>query len=141
MDGMTPKLYEASLLAHHAYRASKSDDPLEILCIACVFRNRVFRYGKTYSQVLENAEVNRGWPSIQNPALIDPTNGILNKIEDIYDGTAPDFSANHNFKDGALWFCDIMQHQGTGDWFETEILMKPEEHALIGKFGALWFYV
>lgn len=137
---MTPKSYESALLALRSYQAAKSDDIMELLCVACVFRNRVFRYGKTYSQVLEQAEINRGWPSIQNPVLTNPNDGLFVKIEEIYSGNAPDYSSNHNFKDGALWFCDIMQHQGTGDWFETEILMKPEEHPLIGKFGNQWFY-
>lgn len=138
---MTPKSYECALLALKSYQAAKSDDVMELLCIASVFRNRVFRYGKTYSQVLEQAEINRGWPLIQNPVLTDPQNGFFVKIEEIYSGNAPDYTANHNFKDGALWFCRVMDHQNTGDWMETEILMKPEEHSLIGTFGVQQFFV
>ena len=137
---MTSKTYETALLALRSYQAAKSDDVLEILCVASVFRNRVFRYGKTYSQVLEDAEISRGWPSIQNPILTNPNEGLLNKIEEIYGGNAPDYTSNHLHKNGALWFGDIMEHQGTKDWFEENILMKPEEHCLIGKFGSQWFY-
>lgn len=137
---MTPATFETSLLALASWRASKSDDVTEILAIACVFRNRVMRYGKTYTQVLEEAEVNRGWPDIRNPALINPQNGILAQIEDIYKGVTPDLTSNHLMKNGALWFCEVMQHQGTGDWMEENILKNPGEHRLIGKWGFQNFY-
>jgi hypothetical protein len=137
---MTPKGFEKALLALRAYQAAMSDDPLEILCCACVFRNRVHAFGKNYIDILENAEVNRGWPYPTDPVMIHPTEGILVRIDGIYDNTSPDLTANHLRRDGALYFGRVMDHQGTGDDFETEILMKPEEHPLIGTFGAQAFY-
>jgi hypothetical protein len=137
---MQVKAYEKALLALRAYQAAKSDDVMEILCVACTFRNRVMRYGKTYSQVLEQAEVNRGWPYPTNPVMIDPANGVLAQIDDIYDGTMPDLTSNHLKKEGAMYFGRVQDHQGTGDWFEENILKHPEEHGLIGCFGVQNFY-
>lgn len=137
---MTPSQYEMSLLALRSYQAAMSDNLDEILAVACVFRNRVQAFGKTYSQILEQAEENRGWPDIRHPLLINPQNGILTQVAGIYKNDTPDLTSNHLHKDGALYFGRIMDHQGTGDWFETEILMKPEEHSLIGSWGVQAFY-
>lgn len=137
---MTPNLYETALLALRSWQAAKSDDVTEILAIACVFRNRVMRYGKTYTQVLEEAEVNRGWPDIMNPALINPQNGILAQIEDIYKNVTPDLTSNHLMKNGALYFGRVVDHQGTGDDFETKVLNHQGEHRLIGTFGVQQFF-
>lgn len=137
---MTPNLYETALLALRSWQAAKSDDVTEILAIACVFRNRVMRYGKTYTQVLEEAEVNRGWPDIRNPALINPQNGILVQIEDIYKGITPDLTSNHLMKNGALYFGRVVDHQGKGDDFEKKVLNHQGEHRLIGTFGVQQFF-
>lgn len=137
---MTPATFETSLLALASWRASKSDDVTEILAIACVFRNRVMRYGKTYTQVLEEAEVNRGWPDIRHPVLINPQNGILAQIEDIYKGITPDLTSNHLMKNGALYFGRVVDHQGKGDDFETKVLNHQGEHRLIGTFGVQQFF-
>lgn len=137
---MTPAVYECGLFALKAYQGALSDNVDEILCVACVLRNRVQRLGKTYTQVLEESEVNRPWPSIQNPALIDPQTGLLAQIEDVYRNIMPDLTSNHNHKNGAMYFCEVMHHQGTGDWVEENILKKPEEHCLIGKWGSQHFY-
>ena len=137
---MTPSQYEMALLTLRSYQAAMSDNLDEILAVACVFRNRVQAFGKTYSQILEQAEENRGWPDIRHPLLINPQNGILAQISGIYKNETPDLTANHLHQSGALYFGRVMDHQNTGDWFETEILMKPEEHALIGQFGVQHFY-
>ena len=137
---MTSPTYEMSLLVLRTYQAALSDNMDELCAVACTFRNRVQRYGKTYTQILEDAIINRPWPSTQNPALIDPQTGLLSQVEDIYRNVTPDYTANHLHKNGAMYFCDIMQHQGTGDWIEENILKHPEEHCLIGKFGVQHFY-
>src|SRR5580692_5172281 len=140
---MTPSTYECALLAHTSYRAALSDDPLEIMCVACVFRNRVLRYGKTYSEILENAnicEVVRDWPDIRNPILINPTTGILAQIEGVYRNETPDLTANHLRKNGALWFMRPFDHQDKDDFLDRTILDNPNEHPLIGVFGSLSFY-
>jgi hypothetical protein len=137
---MQVKAYEKALLALRAYQAAKSDDITEVLCIACVFRNRVLKYGKTYTQVLENAEINRGWPHPMNFVMADPSHGVLAEIDGIYDNLTPDLTSNHLHKDGALHFGRVQDHQNTGDWFEENILKNPQEHALIGAFGVQNFY-
>jgi hypothetical protein len=137
---MTPKAFEKSLLALRVWQAAKSDNIDELLAIASVFRNRVLRYGKTYSQVLEAAEVNRPWPDIKHAVLIDPQNGLLQAVEDIYDNIAPDYTANHLQQNGALHFCQPFEHQGKGTWIDKNILDNPNEHVLIGQWGSQCFY-
>ena len=137
---MMPAQYECSLLALRSYQAAKSDSVDELLAVACTFRNRVHRYGKTYSQILEAAELNRGWPDVRHPAMIDPQNGLLAAVEAIYRNEMPDMTSNHLFREGATFFGRVVEHQGTGDWFETTILQNPTEHGLIGTFGVQQFF-
>lgn len=137
---MTPASYEMALLALQSYRAAKSDDLLEILAIACVFRNRVHKTGRSYTQILEEAEVSRPWPAINHPLLITPYSGILSQVEGIYKGDTPDLTANHLKKNGALYFGRVQEHQGTGDFFEETVLKNQQEHGLIGQFGVQHFY-
>jgi len=138
---LTPAQFEQALLAQTAWRAAKSDNIDEILAIAHVLRNRVHRYGKTYSAVCEECIVNRPeWPAINHPLLINPNNGVLAAMEGIYKNESPDMTSNHLRKNGALYFGRAVDHFGTGDWFEEEILKKPEEHGLIGSFGTQQFY-
>lgn len=137
---MTPKTYEKALLALRSYQAAQSDNIDEILAVACVLRNRVLKYGKTYTQVLEAAEVSRPWPAVNNPILSDPQNGILALVDDVYDNIAPDYSANHLHKDGALFFGRSQDHFDKKDWFDLNILSNPNEHPLIGNFGTMGFY-
>lgn len=139
---MTPASYEMALLALRSWQSAVSDDILEILAIACVFRNRVQRFGKSYSQILEDAtEIRRGWPAINHPILIAPYTGLLSQIEGIYKNDTADLTANHNFKNGALFFGRVQNHTGTGDDFEKNILKNQIEHPLIGMFGSQNFYV
>ena len=137
---MMPATYECALLALRAYQAAKSDSIDEILAVACVFRNRVMRFGKTYSQILEGAEVSRGWPDVRHPALIDPANGLLSQVEAIYKNELPDMTSNHLHKEGAMYFGRAVEHQGTGDWFEENVLKNPMEHNLIGTWGIQQFF-
>ena len=138
---MIPATYEQALLAWSIPRAAMSDNMDEWLAIACTFRNRVLRYGKTYSEVLEKAEVNRPrWVAINHPLLINPQNGLLAIIESIYKNETPDFTSNHLVRDGALFFGRPQNHQGTGDEFEEKILKNPEDHPLIGFWGLQGFY-
>ena len=140
VEDMMPAQYEAALLCLRSYQAAKSDNTDELLCIACVFRNRVQRFGKTYTQILEESELNRGWPDVRNPVLIDPQTGLLSQVEAIYRNELPDYTANHLHKNGAMWFGRVMDHQGRGDWFEETILKNPTDHPLIGAFGVQNFY-
>lgn len=137
---MTPATYETALLALRSWQSAKSDNIDEIMAIACTFRNRVIRYGKSYTQVLEEAEINQSWPDIRHPALINPQNGILVQIEDVYKNITPDLTSNHLHKNGAIYFGRVVDHQGTGDEFETKVLQHQDEHPLIGTFGVQQFF-
>lgn len=137
---MTSATYETALLCLKSWQAAKSDNVDEILAIACVVRNRVIKTGRTYTQVLEELETNRGWPAINHPALISPVNGILSQIDGIYRNETPDLTSNHLHKNGALYFGRVQDHQGSGDDFEKNVLQNQEEHALIGKWGDQYFY-
>jgi hypothetical protein len=137
---MTPSTYETALLALASWQAAKSDNIDEILAIACVFRNRVLKYGKSYSQILEEAEVNQGWPDIRHPVLINPVSGLLAQIDGIYRNETADLTSNHLHKNGALYFGRVVDHQGTGDDFELSVLQNQEEHPLIGTWGQQQFY-
>lgn len=139
---MTPAQYETALLALRAYQCAKSDSIDECLAVASVFRNRVLRLGMTYTEVLEAAEseISRGWPAINHPLLTDPQNGLLAVVSDIYREVAPDYTANHLHKSGAMYFMRVQDHQNTGDWWDLNILQKQEEHGLIGSWGAMQFF-
>jgi hypothetical protein len=137
---VTSRDYEMALLALRSWQASKSDSLDEVLAIACVFRNRVLKWGKTYTQVLEEAEVNRGWPDIRHPAMIDPNNGLLAAVEGIYKNETPDLTSNHLHKNGCLWFMRAVDHHGTGDWMDENILKNQAEHGLVGTWGIQQFY-
>jgi hypothetical protein len=137
---MQPKVYEKALLALRSWQASKSDNLDEVLAIACVARNHVLKFGKTYSSVLEDLIINRPWPDIRHPLLIEPTRGLLAAVEDIYDNNMPDLTSNHLFKDGCLYFMRVVEHQGTGDSMETSILQNPTEHPLVGTWGVQQFF-
>ena len=137
---MNAAQYEQALLALTAWRAAKSDNLDEIIAIACVIRNNVLRFGKSYSSVCENFIINRDWPDIRHPLLLDPYRGVLSQVESIYKNEMPDMTSNHNHKDGALYFCRIMDHQGKGTDFEERILKQHLAHPLIGHWGTQAFF-
>jgi hypothetical protein len=137
---MNAAQYEQSLLALAAWRAAMSDNLDEIIAIACVIRNQVLRYGKSYSSVCENFVVNRGWPDIRHPLLLDPYKGVLSQVESIYKNEMPDMTSNHLHKEGALFFARVVDHQGKGTDFEERILKQYEAHPLIGSWGVQQFF-
>jgi hypothetical protein len=137
---MRVREYEMALLALTAVRAAKSDSIDEWVAIACVIRNQVLRFGKTYSQVCERFVVNRDWPDIRHPALIHPSTGLLAQVDAIYKNEAPDITSNHLHKEGALYFARVVEHQGKGTDFEEQILKHQDEHPLIGTFGTQQFF-
>lgn len=137
---MTPATYEMALLALRSWQAAKSDNIDEIVAVACTFRNRTQKYNKTYTEVLEEAEINRGFPPINHPVLTHPTTGILAQVEAIYKNQAPDTTSSHLHPNGALWFCEIMEHQGKNTEFEKNILNNPFDHPLLGRWGTQAFF-
>lgn len=137
---MTSSQYEQALLALSAWRAAKSTNIDEILAVACVIRNHVLKFGRTYSKVCEGLIINQGYPDIRHPELIKPNGGLLSQVEAIYKNDLPDLTSNHNHPDGALYFARVVEHQGTGDDFEERIIKQYLAHPLIGTWGTQQFF-
>ena len=149
---MQPSTYECGIFVLSVYRAAKSDNIDELLAIASTLRNRVAKFGKTYSEICETAEINQGYPSINNPVLITPGTGLLAQIEEIYRNIAPDYTSSANNIEGALYFGRVQDEQPLpefingelvtlpGSWFYENILKKQDEHPLIGTWGSQSFY-
>ena len=137
---LLPAQYEQSLLALAAWRASMSDNADELLAVACVIRNHVIRYGKSYSNVCENFIINRPWPDIRHPLLVNPHIGLLSQVEAIYRNELPDMTSNHLHKNGALHFGRVVDHQGKGTDFEDRIIKQYLAHPLIGTWGNQQFF-
>jgi hypothetical protein len=137
---LSSKSLDMGILVLATYRAAKSEDLNELTAIMSTLRNRALRWGQTYLQIAEKAEVNQGYPAANCPALITPGTGLLAIVESVYDLSAPDFTSNLNFKEGALYFGRPTDEQGTGSWFELNILKEKDAHKLIGTFGTMQFY-
>ena len=137
---MQSSIYETALLALASWRAAKSENVDEMLAIACVIRNQVLRSGLTYSEVISTMPLNQGYPPPNHPALIMPGTGLLAQIEDVYTNKMPDLTSNLQFKEGASYFGRVTDEQGTGSWFEVNILQQQQFHPLIGQFGTQQFF-
>ena len=150
---MQPSTYECGIFVLSVYRAAKSDNIDELLAIASTLRNRVAKFGKTYSEICETSEINQGYPSINNPVLITPGTGLLAQIEEIYRNIAPDYTSSANNIEGALYFGRVQDEQPEsyedtegllrfkeGSWFYENVIQKPEKFQLLGTWGSQSFY-
>ena len=143
--------FEKGLLAMAAWRLARSSDVNELLAILCTLRNWVTNRGlmhtglyhfKTYTEVVENFLAIypvRSLPMINEPALIDPREGLLAVVDGVYDNTRADITSSHANPSGARYF-GVASEVGTGSWFDEEVLKQPHIHKLIGKFGSQQFY-
>lgn len=143
---MTAADYEKALIVQATFRLAKSDDVNELLAIACVIRNLVVpRLGQvpeypSYTAAIEemlNAYELRPFPRHDNPALVDPDDGLLVKVDGVYDNSMPDFTSSRSHPGGARFFCSARRPAA---WFQSSILDRPDVHALIGSFGSQQFY-
>ena len=149
---MQPSTYECGIFVLAVYRAAKSDNIDELLAVASTLRNRVAKFGKTYSEICETAEINQGYPSINNPVLITPGTGLLAEIEDIYRNIAPDYTSSANNIEGALYFGRaVEENPGTieengvivklpGSWLYENVIQKPDKFQLLGTWGSQQFW-
>jgi len=143
---MQAEQFERALLALASWQLAGSNNVDELVAIACTIRNWVvprpgvqrFNY-KSYTEAIETflqLYPVREFPRINEPALIDPADGILNKADRVYDYRLPDITASPSFPTGARVFC----RAGGNEWPNQEVASRPGEHLLIGTFGAQQFY-
>ena len=150
---MTQSDYEKALLVAASWRLAKNNDVNEILAIACVIRNwvvprfqaRVFpmngqAYFKSYSEAVDNffsLYPLRAFPTINEAALIDPDEGILVKVDSVYDCTMVDMTSSRANPFGARYFG---RANNPSAWFRSEVLERQDIHPLIGQFGSQAFH-
>jgi hypothetical protein len=151
--------YEKALLVAASWQLACNNDVNELLAIACTIRNWVVprygvprfpdvRFGKlyypSYSEAVESflqLYPIRSLPAANEPALIDPDEGLLVMIEGVYDCTLNDVTGSKAFPGGARYFARS-NRQHSDDWFGKEILAHQQDtHPLIGNFGSQQFYV
>lgn len=143
---MTSADYEKGLLVSATFRLAKSDDVNELLAIACVIRNLVVprlglapeyaSYTDAIGEMLNAYEL-RPLPRHDNPALVDPEDGLLVKIDSVYDNSLPDITSSCAHVGGARFFGTARRPAA---WFQAAIIDRPAEHPLIGTWGAQQFH-
>lgn len=149
--------YEKAVLVATSWQVAKSADINELLAVACTIRNWVIPkhtfpgypirvpmreklYYQSYSEACEeflSIYFIRGLPRANEPAIVDPDEGLLAKIDSIYDCTLPDMTSSSANPLGARYF-----NRGTDPtlWVYTNIVQDQSRHPLIGTFGSMQFY-
>jgi hypothetical protein len=151
---MTQAEYEKGQIVAAAWRLGKSNDINELVAIMCVLRNWVVpRYGaltepmvtETYHKSYSDAAAEfleiyptRPSPRVNEPTLVDPAEGLLLKVDELYDCHLVDLTSSRSFPTGARYFGRVVQ---ATDWFERTVLRRQDVHPLIGNFGSQSFYV
>jgi hypothetical protein len=141
--------FEKALLAEAAWRLSRSSDVNELLAVACSIRNwvcprmgQVGHYYRSYSEAI-NAFYStyplRDVPSLSEPALVDPTDGLLWKIDEVHNGRMPDLTSSDANPYGAKYF-GRPGTASTDSWFYKTVILQQGAHPLIGTFGGQSFY-
>jgi hypothetical protein len=148
--------YEKGLLVATSWQLAINNDVNELLAIACTIRNWVVtrfgvprrpdaRFGKLYYSSYSEACESflqlypiRSLPAINEPGLVDPDEGLLMRIDGVYDCALVDVTSSRAFPGGARYFTRAHRHDG--DWFHSEVALQPEIHPLIGTFGSQQFY-
>jgi len=151
--------YEKGLLVQACWRLARNNDVNELLAIGCTIRNwivtRMFsangyrvawpgtlgtvyfpNYATAVAMFLEHYPA-RSAPGVIEPAIVDPTEGLLAQIDSVYDCSLPDLTSTRGFPGGARYFGRVTS---VPEWFKAEILARQDAHPLIGSFGSQQFY-
>ena len=111
-----------------------------MLAVVHVLRNRVFAGAGDWVEVIERAPERRAiiYPALDAAArsqLMRTGNvrTLLNRIDEIY--TKQDIS---DLTGGAQWYFE--PGQKVADWFDREVLQRPEDHPRTAHIGPVWFY-
>lgn len=150
---MTQAEYEKGLIVMATWRLACNNDVNELVAIACVLRNWVVpRWGSTtepmvskpthasYSDaVAEFLSIypTREFPRVNEAALVDPVEGMLLKVDSLYDYSLVDLTSSRSHPAGARYFGRASK---AGDWFKRTVLERQDVHPLIGTFGSQQFY-
>ena len=137
-----------------AWQLARSNDINELCAIMNVVRNWVVpRYGaktepmreKVYHVSYTDAVKEflsiyptRELPTVNEPMLVDPVEGLFMKVDAVYDCTLVDLTSSRAFPQGARYFGRVTQ---ATDWFQQTVLSRQDVHPLVGNFGAQSFYV
>lgn len=135
---MTQVDFEKGALVMACWRLASSSDTNELLAVCCAIRNSVIRigpihfpcYGAALNWYLSRFPLREG-PLGREPQLVDPAEGLLAKVDGVYDNSLPDITSSLAHPAGALVFANPLRPL-------------PEEvmgRVFIGRFGALGFYV
>jgi len=147
--------YEKALLVAAAWTLALNNDVNELLAIACTIRNWVVpRYQATrlpmngklyfvsYSEAVQNFHdvyPVRPLPIGNESGLVDPVEGLLAKIDGVYDCSLVDMTSSRAFPFGARYFIRASQ-RGLNEWIYQEVVSRQDVHPLIGTFGSQQFY-
>ncbi|MHB8503429.1 MAG: hypothetical protein ACYDHE_21105 [Candidatus Acidiferrales bacterium] len=150
---MQQQEYEKGVIVAAAWQLGRSNDVNELVAIMCVIRNWVIpRYGATAEPMLSKAyhpsysDVAadflsiypvRPLPAINEPVLVDPVEGLLLKVDGIYDCSLVDLTSSKAYPAGARYFGRVTQ---ASEWFQQTVLQRQNVHPLIGNFGSQSFY-
>lgn len=106
-----------------------------MLAVAHVLRNRVFAGWGDWLEVVTRAGEKRG--NVYTPPISGMRSNnvriVLNRIDDIY--TRAD--AN-DLTGGALFYAN--PSNPLAEWFEKEVIHRPEDHPRVAHIGPVWFF-
>jgi hypothetical protein len=151
---MQQQEFEKANLVNAAWQLARSNDVNELCAIMSVVRNWVVpRYGvkvepmreKIYHASYTDAVKEflsiyptRELPAVNDPMLVDPVEGLLIKVDAVYDCSLVDLTSSRAFPGGARYFGRVTQ---ASEWFQHTVLNRQDVHPLIGNFGSQSFYV
>ncbi len=137
-----------------AWQLARSNDINELVCVACVIRNWVVpRYGQKVEPMREKIHhasytdavkeflsiyPTRELPSVNEPVLVDPVEGLFGKVDELYSCSLVDLTSSRAYPQGARYFGRVTQ---ASEWFQHTVLNRQDVHPLVGNFGSQSFYV
>lgn len=142
---MTPQTYEKAKLASAVWRLAKSNDPNELLAVACTMRNHLVAMpGKpqtynSFSTCVEGflkiyANHLRPAPLLNEPAFVSFPDGLLSVIDDVYEFKTRDITATETTP-GARFFAQASKVMEEDLFWPIVQGRQP-----VGTFGAQQFY-
>lgn len=136
--------YEIALFANAVWRLAFSSEPMELLAVACTIRNYVVprmgveptyaSFSEACDDFLSNYPIRSG-PKLDDPALVLPPDGLLCRINSVYDCSMQDVTSSQDNPKGARHFARVISLPSE-HWLQG--IIKTRE--LIGSFGAMQFY-
>ena len=145
--------YEKALLVAASWQLALTNDINELLAVASVIRNwvvpkfqaRVYpmrekTYHASYTdairEFLELYPV-RPLPNVNESVLVDPVEGLLLKVDQVYDCSLIDLTSSRAAPFGARYFG---RSRNPSEFFAKEVLQRQDLHPLIGTFGSMQFH-